>query len=108
MKSLIKLTLATALAVGTGYGALAQEFTKGATEAPRHRRLPAGIRGQPFWGASRLRVFIDFDYPATFAGKLARSAIWPDLRLSARQPDCQFPALPRYNVEQSSSASPTG
>ncbi|ASQ14983.1 copper-binding protein [Sinorhizobium meliloti] len=29
MKSLIKLTLATALAVGTAYGALAQEFTKG-------------------------------------------------------------------------------
>jgi hypothetical protein len=79
-----------------------------ATEAPRHRRLPAGIPGQPFWGASRLRVFIDFDYPATFAGKLARSAIWPDLRLLARQPDCQFPSLPRYNVEQSSSASPTG
>ncbi|MDW9997631.1 copper-binding protein (plasmid) [Sinorhizobium meliloti] len=29
MKSLIKLTLAAALAVGTAYGALAQEFTKG-------------------------------------------------------------------------------
>lgn len=29
MKSLIKLTLATALAFGTAYGALAQEFTKG-------------------------------------------------------------------------------
>ncbi|MDX0973736.1 Cu/Ag efflux protein CusF [Sinorhizobium medicae] len=28
MKSLIKLTLATALALGTAYGALAQEFTK--------------------------------------------------------------------------------
>ncbi|MDX1090956.1 hypothetical protein GOL89_28375 [Sinorhizobium medicae] len=28
MKCLIKLTLATALAVGTAYGALAQEFTK--------------------------------------------------------------------------------
>ncbi|RVI55239.1 copper-binding protein [Sinorhizobium meliloti] len=28
MKSLIKLTLATALAVGTAYGAFAQEFTK--------------------------------------------------------------------------------
>ncbi len=74
----------------------------------RHRRLPAGVRGQPFWGASRLRVFIDFDYPATFAGKLAQSAICPDLRSLGRQPDCQFPALPRYNVEQSSSASSTG
>ena len=59
-------------------------------------------------GASRLRVFIDFDYPATFAGKLAQSAICPDLRSLGRQPDCQFPALPRYNVEQSSSASSTG
>ncbi|MGZ2478528.1 hypothetical protein FB004_1166 [Sinorhizobium medicae] len=28
MKCLIKLTLATALAAGTAYGALAQEFTK--------------------------------------------------------------------------------
>ncbi|ASY72592.1 signal peptide protein [Sinorhizobium fredii USDA 205] len=29
MKTLIKLTLASALAVGTAYGALATEFTKG-------------------------------------------------------------------------------
>lgn len=29
MKSLVKLTLAATLALGTAYGALAQEFTKG-------------------------------------------------------------------------------
>lgn len=51
---------------------------------------------------------IDFDYPATFAGKLAQPLHGEIYASFARQPDCQFPALPRYNVEQSSSASPPG